>query len=506
MKTTLRNVLWAAVAGSFLAAPAAIAQNFNTTPLSGKAKWDAWPGYFWSYFAGKPSGIAGGLAYRYKDNVSPAENFDKAFGNADKLKAALPKIQAFGECAYKAKLSCLPAPGAPNRMNQECLKKPEIRAAHAACVKPPMDTVTAWEVVNQGIGKLDADFWWGICHGWSAAAVFFKEPVKNVVFNGVTFRPGDIRAYMSATATDQDIAPGGWTGTRYDGAASGDAALKDVTPRQYHNTMGKFLGAGQGVVVDRFTGAEVWNQPTDRFTTTCQPVGAGCAAGEQPQTCKTSFTWAEDGNGVEPIANGNRAEPNYSTRNLSYTICVKDGMITGEGKWNHDPNADKDSLHPDFIWVPGSLRSGSGASNPMIAQRQVEWIKALVEPASAGGTTTTPEKVAKTVVNKAIPDNATTGVTATVAVAGVGKFKTFSTCLNITHTYRGDLLCTTTYGGKTSTVWNKSGGGADNLDTCISSTSFTGLAVGGAASVKCADTAGGDVGTWNFVEIRYTVQ
>ena len=94
MKTTLRNVLWAAVAGSFLAAPAAIAQNFNTTPLSGKAKWDAWPGYFWSYFAGKPSGIAGGLAYRYKDNVSPAENFDKAFGNADKLKAAVGPVAA----------------------------------------------------------------------------------------------------------------------------------------------------------------------------------------------------------------------------------------------------------------------------------------------------------------------------------------------------------------------------------------------------------------------------
>jgi len=511
MKTTLRNVLVAALAG-VLFAPAASAQNFNALPKSGKATFDAWPGYFWSYFGGKPSGIAGGLAYRYADNVSPAELFDKAFGNGTKLAAALPKIQAFGECALKAKQACMPASGA-NRMNTECLKKSEIRSAHAACKKDfGMDTVTAHEVVNQGVGKLDADFWWGICHGWAAAAVLFKEPVKNVVHNGVTFRPGDIKGFLSVAGTDIDLAPGGWVGTRYDGPSSGDAALQDVTPRQYHNFMAKFLGAGKGVVVDRYTGAEVWNQPTDRFETTCAAGGAGCAAGEQAQTCRTAFTWAEDHN-VTDLGNGNRTSSAYTTRNLNYTVCVKDGLITGEGKWNHDPNADKNALHPDFIWAPGSLRDGSGASNPMIAMKSAEIISKLANPSagvgsSTGGTTTPtlPEKKVAVTVNKAIPDNSATGVTATATVAGTGKIKTYATCLNITHTYRGDILCTATYGGKTANVWNKEGGSTDNINTCISHTSFNGLAAGGAATVKCSDVGKGDIGKWVGLEVRYTVQ
>ena len=514
MKTTLRTVLWAAVAGSLLAAPFAFAQNFNALPKSGKAASDAWPGYFWSYFGGQQqsgfTGIAGGLAWRFQGAQSPAEKFDIAFGNKDKLAAAMPKILAFGLCAEKAKKSCFPAAGATHRMNQDCLKKTEIRNAYAACVKPPMDTVTAWEVVNQGIGKLDADFWWGICHGWAAAAALFKEPVKDVTHNGVTFTPGDIKAYAAVAGTDVDLAPGGWFGSRYDGAkdydfdtTKNDPALNDITPRQYHNAMGKVLGAGKGLVVDRYTGGEVWNQPADRFETTCLAAGAGCAAGEQAQTCKTAFTWAEDGD-PSAVANGNRSNPHhYTTRNLSYTICVKGGEITGEGKWNHDPNAGKNNLHPDFIWVPGALRSGSGASNPMIATRLAEWKKLLADPSagiSTGGGSITPEKVVKVNVNKAIPDMNTTGVTATGSVAGTGKITTFSTCLNITHAYKDDLVCTTTFGGKTATVWNKE----RTTQPCVSHTSFTGLPASGTVSVNCKDVVQADVGQWASFEIRFT--
>lgn len=514
MKTSIRLVLWAAVAGSLLAAPVASAQNFNALPLKGKAAFDAWPGYFWSYFGGKDhgTGIAGGLAYRFAgaNSQSPAEKFDIAFGNKAKLTAALPKIAEFGKCALKAKQACLPV-GGSNRMNQDCLKKPEVTAAWNACVKPPMDTVTAHEVVNQGIGKLQADFWWGICHGWAAAAILFKEPVKDVVYNGVTFTPADMKGYASVAGTDIDLAPGGWVGSRYDGAknyeldeSKNDPALNDVTPRQYHNFMAKFLGAGKGVVVDRYTGGEVWNQPTDRYETTCSAVATGCAAGQQAQLCKTAFTWAEDGS-VTLVANGNRNAPHaYTTRNLTYTLCIKDGAIATEGKWNHDPNTDKNNLHPDFLWAPGSIRSGYGASNPTIASKAADLKKNLFDPASGVTAPVSNEIVKSAAVGKSIPDNNATGVSVRISLGSTStkKIKTFATCLNITHAYKDDLVCTTTYRGVTAKVWTKERAAGP----CVSHTSFTGLGAGASATVKCADVVNADIGSWVSAEIRYTVQ
>jgi len=107
-------------------------------------------------------------------------------------------------------------------------------------------------------------------------------------------------------------------------------------------------------------------------------------------------------------------------------------------------------------------------------------------------------------VPKAIPDNNATGITSTVPVVGHGTVAAFTLSLNITHTFRGDLLVTlTSPAGLTATVFN--GVANDATDNLIlvnaSSTVFNGQVAAGNWKLKVVDRAAQDVGTlnsWSF--------
>ena len=107
-------------------------------------------------------------------------------------------------------------------------------------------------------------------------------------------------------------------------------------------------------------------------------------------------------------------------------------------------------------------------------------------------------------VPKAIPDNNATGITSTIPVVGNGNVAAFTLSLNITHTFRGDLLVTlTSPAGLTATVFN--GVLNDATDNLIivnkSSTVFNGEVAAGNWKLKVVDRAAQDVGTlnsWSF--------
>ena len=114
---------------------------------------------------------------------------------------------------------------------------------------------------------------------------------------------------------------------------------------------------------------------------------------------------------------------------------------------------------------------------------------------------------ASTNVPRAIPDNNTTGVTSTLAIAAPvnpppGTTSTVSRLyLNtkITHTWKGDLVVTLiSPAGTSSVVFNRSGGSEDNvvLDG-VEVTTFNGTNSVGTWKLKVQDFVGGDVGTLN---------
>jgi subtilisin-like proprotein convertase family protein len=112
---------------------------------------------------------------------------------------------------------------------------------------------------------------------------------------------------------------------------------------------------------------------------------------------------------------------------------------------------------------------------------------------------------AATDVPKAIPDNNATGITSTIPVVGNGNVAAFTLSLNITHTFRGDLLVTlTSPAGLTATVFN--GALNDATDNLIlvdkSSTVFNGEVGAGNWKLKVVDRQAQDVGTLNSWSIH----
>jgi Zn-dependent metalloprotease/subtilisin-like proprotein convertase family protein len=106
---------------------------------------------------------------------------------------------------------------------------------------------------------------------------------------------------------------------------------------------------------------------------------------------------------------------------------------------------------------------------------------------------------AATDVPKAIPDNNATGVTSTLNVVGDGTVASLALNLNLTHTFRGDLVVTLTApDGTAFSVSNRAGGSADNIILTNSAiAAFNGHTAAGAWKLKVVDAAAQDVGTIN---------
>ncbi len=106
----------------------------------------------------------------------------------------------------------------------------------------------------------------------------------------------------------------------------------------------------------------------------------------------------------------------------------------------------------------------------------------------------------------AIPDNNSTGITSAVAVTGTGNVGALELSLNISHTWRGDLVVTLVAPSGTSyVVSNRSGGSADNIILSNSLvTAFNGQAAAGTWQLRVTDLAGADLGTLNAWSLAIT--
>jgi len=106
----------------------------------------------------------------------------------------------------------------------------------------------------------------------------------------------------------------------------------------------------------------------------------------------------------------------------------------------------------------------------------------------------------------AIPDNNATGVSRNVAVNGTGTIAELRVSLNITHTWRGDLVVKLiSPAGTVHYLSNREGGSADNiiLDHVLVTT-FNGQQAVGAWKLQVSDLAAADVGTINSCTLHVT--
>jgi hypothetical protein len=97
----------------------------------------------------------------------------------------------------------------------------------------------------------------------------------------------------------------------------------------------------------------------------------------------------------------------------------------------------------------------------------------------------------------AIPDNDPAGATSVIEATGAPAVGTLSLEIDVTHTYVGDLEVVLSHNGQSVTVWNRSGGGADNIQSTIDVTGFAGVDANGTWTLTVVDRAAVDTGTLN---------
>jgi len=383
-------------------------------------------------------------------------------------------------------------------------------------------------VDNDGDGKVD-DYdndgnidgiagWWGTCHAWTPASQLVPEPQHAVTLNGVRFEVGDIKAIVQ-NSFDQTSAVmlGGRCNSKeikhdVHGSANDDCA--DVNPGALHVIMTNFLGLTTlPLIEDKTANYEVWNQPVagyeitkqDKVTATDANKCVGATGSTWTYNTKAkdlydvrmTVTYVVEGSpGTSPIG----FHDNMSTDDYHYILEIGDtGKVIG-GRYC----TDTENSHIDFLWSPTG--TWGSPSNPNVDVANVKkLVKLAVAPDSGnGGGGTTTDFTATP--NTSIPDNDAAGVNVDIPVSGVDGAKGLAVSVDITHTYRGDLVVTLLEGGTAvKTLVKNQGGSADNLvDTYTLTAAELGSSVNGTWTLNVADTAAQDVGTINKVTLAFS--
>ena len=94
-----------------------------------------------------------------------------------------------------------------------------------------------------------------------------------------------------------------------------------------------------------------------------------------------------------------------------------------------------------------------------------------------------------------IPDNRSEGVTSTLVAEEGEPLSAVTVKVDITHTFRGDLLVTLAHGGVVTTLHNRSGGGQHDLTLELELDDFEGMDPKGDWTLHVVDTARIDTGT-----------
>lgn len=238
--------------------------------------------------------------------------------------------------------------------------------------------------------------WFGHCNGWSAAALNYPEPREPLTIDGVTFSVGEQKALLSESWMEFS---GDFVGRRVNdkGDFSSDR-FWDVAPAQFTLILANIVSGGnRGIVIDRYTGDQVWNQPLVAYK--FNPIKPEDYLGQHPAApdvyrvnMSAQITWADDNVGRDEVTapyDPSKANSHFfKSRTLNYELwldapavfdasgrLVSSGniMVTREddryvgGFWKNgsDPAALVNS-HPDYMWTPFAIQGSTGYKNERV--------------------------------------------------------------------------------------------------------------------------------------------
>jgi len=289
-----------------------------------------------------------------------------------------------------------------------------------------------WELKNHSCDQVDwkeqkgCRSWWGHCNAWAAAAIKEAEPREEIVVKGpggnIKFSIGDQKAILTELymlnqslfvgTTNKSEKIGNWIFdvshkdakklvgegvTNYD-------AFWDVSPKTFFLVLTNYIGEREtGVVIDRFTGDQVWNQPLVgykflpiRKADIREPV-IRRENKLYPVLIRTNIFWANDSVAADTVSlpfdikkatdkfitEGDfKYNDHFTGRSLAFFLYFDKkvkvskkgkkissaGNIVGEGVWYHQTDEgmryvnDFNNTHPDFMWLPTKV-SDSNVNN-----------------------------------------------------------------------------------------------------------------------------------------------
>ena len=295
-----------------------------------------------------------------------------------------------------------------------------------------------WEKENHTCEKLTGkekegcEGWWGHCNGWAAAAIKEPEPRTNITLGDYDLMVGHQKGIFSEVwlsssslfegETDKSTKTAKWVIDPNNYASS---SFWDVTPRSFFLIFTNYVGIQEtGVVIDRFTGDEVWNQPIVGYR--ILPLRQkDLLDGGKKVLIRMKIYWAndmgtphnnlsaafdinkhtKDSESIEHLPQESSAA-DYEGRLLEFYLefdepveiaedgrsVVSSGRLVGQGTWKHFEDAKKgmyngnwlelNHTHPDFIWLPTAperdLHSGYG--NPFVMNSKVNAIRGISQP------------------------------------------------------------------------------------------------------------------------------
>src|SRR5690606_32742570 len=141
--------------------------------------------------------------------------------------------------------------------------------------------------------KPDNPGWYGLCHGWAAAAISFKEPSPITMRNrhglSIPFGSSDIKALLTYAHQDRQVS--GHTdflGLRCEQNEPTDTPqCKGVNAGSFHIILANKLGLGnQPFIMDMSRNYQVWNQPVYGYAAEIVDANAPLYATAAPGTTR----------------------------------------------------------------------------------------------------------------------------------------------------------------------------------------------------------------------------
>ncbi len=294
---------------------------FSNLPLSGRLASRPWTDSYWPSYLG-------GISQRWRSDLGPKEQF--TYQSPTREQVSNMTVAQLADLSPAEKYDIY-----MDRYDYPTVKRERER------VNP--DNAT----------------WEGMCHGWAAAALNFKEPKPIALISQsgvrVPFASSDIKALLSYYQGDVAYAPSKMLGMRCDmdliknpSAIRYHPECRGINAGALHVALTNLVGTQKhGFVAEVARGFEVWNQPVYAFS--------GRIVGEQPPSLKAAPGTVKEFIVAMKMSYAVEVEPRWEALNDSdywsgvaavynYTIELDDQDRIIGGAWL---SLDR----PDFIWL-----------------------------------------------------------------------------------------------------------------------------------------------------------